>query len=473
MKKITRYLLFIFVLSFLCMGCNKNGNNKEKQKANTRENVASTEENLENTTETMAISDDDTSEALEEVDYVAELMPEDLGEIIYVYVLDDESAKKISYFTQLYPQFEKQIEVRKLDVKSEDYTGAIKNMLQGNKDIPSVVMCQDDMLWDMIDAHVFKPLEEVGIREEMYSNAYDYTKNFAMKDNSLMAMTWDSNPGVFIYRSDIAEEVLGTSEPDEVQEYVKDWDSFFGTAELMKEKGYTMLSGVNDIVLPFVEQCETPLVDGKTLNIDENVVALFEVARYMSEEGYVAGNTMIGDEQWVSDNKDNVFGCFGSERTIDYYFNDVLEETYGKRKICEGPSNFHCGNSYIGITNKCRNEKLAAFLVYTLCCDKNVMYQICENENIFVNNREVIKTAVAEGKGAYETLGGQETYAVWDISSDSITIGSPTKYDDILINVLYDELDRYVNEELADVDAAVDRVKTKILEQCKELQTDN
>lgn len=65
----------------------------------------------------------------------------------------------------------------------------------------------------------------------MYSNAYQYTVDYATIDGKLKGMCWQATPGCFIYRTDIAEEVLGTSDPAKVQEYVKDWDTFLDTAE--------------------------------------------------------------------------------------------------------------------------------------------------------------------------------------------------------------------------------------------------
>ena len=48
------------------------------------------------------------------------------------------------------------------------------------------------------------------------------------------------------YNREAAKEVLGTDDPDEVQKYVKDWDTFNDTAKKMKDAGYQMTSSVND-----------------------------------------------------------------------------------------------------------------------------------------------------------------------------------------------------------------------------------
>lgn len=48
------------------------------------------------------------------------------------------------------------------------------------------------------------------------------------------------------YNRDAAKKVLGTDDPEKVQEAVSDWDKFNETAEKMKAKGYKMVSSAND-----------------------------------------------------------------------------------------------------------------------------------------------------------------------------------------------------------------------------------
>ena len=61
------------------------------------------------------------------------------------------------------------------------------------------------------------PVTDIGLTMDMYANAYDYTVEYATVDGELKAMTWQATPGVVAYRTDIAEEVLGFSDPESVQ----------------------------------------------------------------------------------------------------------------------------------------------------------------------------------------------------------------------------------------------------------------
>ena len=84
----------------------------------------------------------------------------------------------------------------------------------------------DDVALYFLNSESIVPVEDLGITADMYSNAYQYTVDYATIDGKLKGMCWQATPGCFIYRTDIAEEVLGSSDPAKVQEYVKAFRSF-------------------------------------------------------------------------------------------------------------------------------------------------------------------------------------------------------------------------------------------------------
>lgn len=474
-KSIALAMTFIMGLSLgACSNSSKKTETTEiTENAPTEATATEIKDYQEDTTEIVTEASTEATTALDTPldNYSSYFMPEENGETIFVYASNDNIAKKVEYFKSTYPQFASMVEVRVFDGTDDEYLDFIVQALQGNEEVPSVVMCEDDILRDMISSNVYKDLHTIGFTEDMYSNTYEYTRNFATSDGELKALTWQSNPGTFVYRTDIAEEVLGTSDPVEIQEYVKNWDAFISTAKLMKERGYYMLSGCDDIVLPFAAQSETPLVENGKISIDANVEALITVADYLHNEEYTM-NSAIGDDLWKANMDGVVFGYFAGMETIEEYFYDKECPYYGMRRMCAGPANYQCDVPYIGITHKCPNQKLAALMVYSLCCDSSVMYQICEDEDLFVNNKEVIKEVMAEGKGANEALGGQSTYEIWDIASDSVGLNCPTEYDDILLRLLYEQVQLLYDGEMPDVEAVKDEIEQKMVEECKELKAE-
>ena len=85
-------------------------------------------------------------------------------------------------------------------------------------------------------------VSDLGITDSDLSKQYQYTKDVVTDSNGVLkGVSWQGCPGVLFYNRDAAKAVLGSDDPSEVQNYVKDWDTFNDTAKKMKDAGYTCL----------------------------------------------------------------------------------------------------------------------------------------------------------------------------------------------------------------------------------------
>ncbi|MGN1133107.1 MAG: hypothetical protein ACI4RN_01485 [Oscillospiraceae bacterium] len=105
-------------------------------------------------------------------------------------------------------------------------------------------------------------VQDLGITADDTSEMYKYTKDVAIdsKSGELKALSWQATPGLFMYNAKIAKDVLGTDDPEKVQEAVSDWDKFTETAQKMKDKGYAMVSGFDDTYRCFSNNVSSPWV---------------------------------------------------------------------------------------------------------------------------------------------------------------------------------------------------------------------
>jgi hypothetical protein len=116
---------------------------------------------------------------------------------------------------------------------------------------------------------------DIGLTDENLAGQYKYTQEIATSaDGKLKAVTWQATPGLFAYRRSIAKDVLGTDDPDAVQEALSDWDKFNAVAEQAAAKGYYMLSGYDDAYRTFSNNVSAPWVadDGETVVVDANLM---------------------------------------------------------------------------------------------------------------------------------------------------------------------------------------------------------
>ena len=405
--------------------------------------------------------------------------------------------------TGTHPEYADYVEYINLGESGTDakYKTDIQNAVDDGSKYPSLIPADNDVAKFFMESDYVMPVTDAGITTDMYANAYKYTVDYATVDGDLMAVTWQATPGCLIYRTDIAEEVLGTSDPAEVQEAVKDWDSFFATADLMKEAGYAMTSGPDEAKYALWDQQTQPWItvsaDGsETLTLDEAVKNELETAKKLYDGGYVtADDALMWSNAWNANYRGNVFCYFGCTWSVYWCMNtDIQSEedyqkaldaetdaakkkemeekraielanpdsTYGKWHICQGPVAYHWGGTYVCIGADTPNPELCGYLLYELCCDKDVMYEISARTSDFVNNKASMEKISAEGKGTSEKLGGQDVVAVWLEAAPKINLSNAT-YLDADIKGFADEARKaYIAGTYTDADQAVDFVKEQV-----------
>ena len=180
---------------------------------------------------------------------------------------------------------------------------------------------EEAFLRDYVESDVsMDVIGEVGIDREDLSDQFLYTQQMASDaDGKLKAVSWQATPGVFAYRRSIAREVLGTDDPEKVQEAVSDWETFADTAEAVKEAGYYMLSGYEDAYRAYADNVTSAWVENGALNIDPHLEDWAVQTREFTENGYTHG-TEQWSEEWRADHTGDgeVFGFFYSSWGIYY-----------------------------------------------------------------------------------------------------------------------------------------------------------
>ena len=123
--------------------------------------------------------------------------------------------------------------------KDNAYQENLDRVLQNQEsadadDKVDLFLVEADYALKYTDTDYVLPVADVGITEDDTKDMYQYTKDVVTDSNGVLkGVSWQACPGIMFYNRDIAKEVLGTDDPDEVQNYVKDWDTFTQTAETM------------------------------------------------------------------------------------------------------------------------------------------------------------------------------------------------------------------------------------------------
>lgn len=425
-----------------------------------------TTDKKDDTTASEATEEDTTASESEVVDAPATMeAPSADGAAIHVYSWNDELGNRINtHFNSRYPELADLVVYHNLDLggTSADYQTKIQNAIDaGGEEVPSIVAADNDVALVFAEKDYTIALEDAGLTAEMYANAYDYTVQYGTIDGTLKAMTWQATPGCYVYNTEVAEAALGTSDPAEVQEFVKDWDTFFETAETLKAAGKYILSGVDDVKYVCIDQKTSKWVEDGALNIDDAIVDYLETSKKLYDGGYTTESTMW-DATWTANMKeDNVLGWFGCTWFVPWSL-DTDGANFGNWRVCVGPADYHWGGSYLCITDDCPNKELAAFVLYTLCCDSEVAYDLYDIDKDYPNNKLAVQNLIKDGKGANDKLGGQDPLVAWDEMAQGISLKYATSYDAIFNTYADVASGSYNTGDKATIDEAVAYIKEQV-----------
>ncbi len=363
-------------------------------------------------------------------------------DVLYIVSWNDELSTRMELFYKKYPEYKDKIKYVNLDCSGTgEYVDYAKLLAKQLADKTALFAMDIDVLEKLLPEEEFVSLESIGFDVSKYDNAYDYTIDMSTYNEKLKAVAWSAEPGNFAYNTAIAKEIFGTSDPTTVQTYLSDSDKFLETAKLMKEAGYYMTSGED--MLAAVGRYSFNKTEAEALS------------QAITEGGYSTGN-----ESWsVGWNKDmtsgKVFGFFGC--TWFMYWSMMYSDNIDIA-VCEGPIAYPWGGSFIGVSSNhtnTENDKLAALVLETLCCDEEFMYEnSVDGDVVFPNNQNVVLKLISDGEGRMEQLSNsQNPLLVWHRVAKKIGKGeweskcTDKKY---IINVASDKtIDLANNTELA------------------------
>ena len=315
------------------------------------------------------------------------------------------------------------------------------------------------------------------------SDQYEYTKEVVSDaDGNVKGVSWQACPGLIAYRRSIAKDVLGTDDPAEVQKALADWDTFEDTAEKMKAKGYKMLSGYDDTFRPFYNNDKAPFVeDGKTVNIDKNIMDWVKMTKEYTEKGY-NNKTSLWGEDWNKDQgKDSKVFCIPAcTWEIDFTLTgnadpdgtkDPEKSAWGDYAVCVGPVSWCWGGTWLTAATGTDNTELVADIMTKMTTDPDILKKIAEEKGDFVNSKAVIDDLAKNYEGN-SFLGGQNHYALLSDSAAGLSLKIASAYDQGIIETMQASMKDYFDGN-ADLDKAKANFETAIKEKYPELETVN
>lgn len=342
-------------------------------------------------------------------------------------------------------------------IEPADYPTKVQTALLGGEQEPDIIVGEPQMLEDFYDAGFFEDLNQFGA-QDYADQVVDYVWEVGQDSQGIQrAISYQITPAGIYYRRDIAKEVFGSDDPEEIGKLFQDYPTILETAKKLKDAGYRIFSSDGEI--NYFSGDSAWVIDG-SLNVDQArydymdlCVSLYkdDLTAYASQWSTPWYQAMAGevpiltaDIQSSADDSVNVWDADsfaeateGMEKTSVFAFGlpswgvltmrDNVGETSGLWGVCSGPSYGFGGGTYIGISSQSQKKDLAwEFVKFCTLDEDTANWWIDYSEGDTVS---LIPVLEQHKDDANEVYGGEKLYSFWLEQAQGIDYSKVTRYD--------------------------------------------
>lgn len=344
-----------------------------------------------------------------------------------------------------------------------------KQYIKGDGDADLFIM---DAGWTMMytyDSEVSADYGTIGLSKADFPDAFPYTLSYGTNgEGKLMANSFQATPGGFVYRADLAEQYLGVKSPAEMSALISSWDKFKETGKTLAEasNGACALQSTSGGMWEVFQANRTQpwVVDNKL--VMDKAEEFYDLMMDMKNDKSL-GMFPQWESPWYASIKDGsalgdfvpTWGLTTNEGSILFNFTEGKDELGKNMAMCEAPTGWYWGGSYIGVSTKCNNPKLAKEFIEYYCKDADSMKAYAEKTGDFVNNKSVMSSII----GSNRLLNGQNHYEILVKVMDKLDLeGKLTQYDSTIKGCFNDSVTAYLDGTVASKEDAIVKFKQDV-----------
>ena len=302
-----------------------------------------------------------------------------------------------------------------------------------------------------------------------------YTIDIGSRNGEVVALGYQATGGAMIYRASIAEAVFGTSDSAEIEKIVGagsgNWDKFWEAAATLKENGYAVVSGADDMWNVCEKSASQAWLNGDEVVIAPEREAFLDIAKKLKDEG-LSNDTGSWSEAWYADMADsNVFCFFGPAWLINYVMigncggTAAGEGSYGDWRVCAPPVGFFWGGTWV-LANKDTDmaEGVAKIIEWiTLATSETGLQYLWANDQMGNGAKDTVASGVvmAKSDGTLPFCGGQDIFPAFIAGNANASGKAMTQYDESINTYFKDAATQYANGEI-DRDAAIEQFTSNV-----------
>ena len=324
---------------------------------------------------------------------------------------------------------------------SDYYQDKVDEILKDpeNELYPDMMLLEVDYVQKYVNSDYLMSAEDLGITTENMAEMYTYNLQLGTDDGgTTRALFWQATPGSFQVRADLAEEYLGTTDPDVLQsDYFSSWDKIVDTAKTVNEASggkVKLLSGASDTIRIFLNSARQVgwYDENDVIQVDDLMLEYMELAKTLYADDSTYNTTQWGTDWAAQKDGDGVT----TEAAMAYcgcpwYTYWCLTDTWEANTILvQGPAQFYWGGTGIAATTGCSDTEMAAELMRAVTCDTEFMIKINAQNGDYVNNKAAIAHLLENNIGnSTKMFGDQSLIEFYSKSADSIDASTVTDVD--------------------------------------------
>jgi len=367
------------------------------------------------------------------------------GKLI-VWSFTDELAKMVDSPSWGFKATHPGIDVEYSQTPSDQFQAKIDPVLATGQGAPDIIALESAFVRKYVESGLL--LDITDIYESKKADLLAYPAEIGTYQGKVYGLSWQAAPGALFYRRSLAKKYLGTDDPKVVQTYFSDFNKFLDTAKLLKEKSNgacDVISALGDLRNSFLSLRKQPwIVDGKVV-VDPAMEQYLDIGKTLHDNNWEARFTQWS-EGWFAGMRDELKDANGKPIEIFAYFlptwglHYVLKTnapgTSGDWAMCQGPSSYRWGGTWVGAYKGTKNKDNAKEFIRYVATDENFLEAWAKDTGDVVNNIKVINKIKDNYSEPY--LGGQNHYAEFAEMAKNVN-GRLLQGSDEAIEAMYDE----------------------------------
>ena len=345
--------------------------------------------------------------------------------VLNVWSTTEEIEKFEVGFEEKYPELDIKIQV----LSNDDYLTKLTNTVKSGQNAPDVFTAESDYVKKLVETDFMEDLSQSPYNfDNSSAGLWDYIVEVGTDSNgAIKALSWQAAPGGFIYRTDLAEQILGIKTPEEMSALLQAEGGMKKTAEELAQNDIKMFASWQDLLNMEFSNRETAWVEDGKLMIDPNMEVFMDFAKECEENKY-ALNTVPWDGEWIAAvNDDTCFGYMLPTWGYQYVVKANAEATSGQWGLAMTPTSYVKGGTWMGIYSGSEEKEDAWKFIEYVNLNKEAQKEYAQETSEYMSLKEVDMELASESGD--EMLGGQNLYEFYNLQMEQEVPDLITEYD--------------------------------------------